>query len=40
MMIRGCEVIASDLETIRPIYEKYGDRIDEYCREEIEHRFK
>ena len=37
---RGVEVIASDLETIRLIYEKYGDMIDEYCREEIEHQFK
>ena len=37
---RGAEVIASDLETIRLIYEKYGDMIDEYCREEIEHQFK
>lgn len=37
---RGCEIIASDLETIRPIYERYGNMIDEYCREEIEHRFK
>ena len=37
---RGAEVIASDLETIRPIYEKYGDLIDEYCREEIEQQFK
>ena len=37
---RGAEVIASNLETIRPIYEKYGDLIDEYCREEIEQQFK
>lgn len=37
---RGCEVIASDMETIRPIYEKYADWIDEYCREEIDQRFK
>ena len=37
---RGCEVIASDIETIRPIYEKYVDWIDEYCREEIDQRFK
>ena len=37
---RGCEVIASDIETIRPIYEKYGDWIDGYYREEIEHQFK
>lgn len=37
---RGCEVIASDIETIRPIYEKYADWIDEYCLEEINQRFK
>ena len=37
---RGCEVIASDIETIRPIYEKYVNWIDEYCREEIDQRFK
>ena len=37
---RGCEVIASDIETIRPIYEKYGDWIDEYSREEIDKHFK
>ncbi|MGG0718165.1 DUF3885 domain-containing protein [Robertmurraya massiliosenegalensis] len=37
---RGCEVIARDLETIRPLYDKYGDWIDEYCREEIDQRFK
>ena len=37
---RGAKVIASDFETIRPIYEKYGDMIDEYCREEIEDHFK
>ncbi|KRG12167.1 DUF3885 domain-containing protein [Lederbergia galactosidilytica] len=36
---RGCEVIASDIETIRPLYEKYADWMDEYCREEIEQRF-
>ena len=36
---RGCEVIASDIETIRPIYEKYADWVDEYCREEINQRF-
>lgn len=37
---RGCEVIASDIETIRPIYEKYGDWLDDYYREEIDQRFK
>lgn len=36
---RGCEVIASDLETIRPLYEKYGDWIPEYDLEEINERF-
>lgn len=36
---RGCEVIASDLETIRPLYEKYGDWIPEYNQEEINERF-
>ena len=37
---RGCQVIASDIETIRPIYEKYADWIDGYYREEINKRFK
>lgn len=37
---RGCEVIASDIETIRLLYEKYADWVDEYCREEIDQRFK
>lgn len=37
---RGCEVIASDRETIRPLYEKYATWIDGYCREEIEGHFK
>ena len=37
---RGCEVIASDLETIRPLYEKYGEWIPEYQQEEINERFK
>lgn len=37
---RGCEVIAKDLETLRSLYEKYGDWIDEYDREEIVQRFK
>lgn len=36
---RGCEVIASDKETIRPLYEKYGDWIPEYNQEEINERF-
>lgn len=37
---RGCEVIASDMETLRPIYEKYADWIDEYYREKIDQYFK
>ncbi|MEC2076372.1 DUF3885 domain-containing protein [Metabacillus fastidiosus] len=37
---RGCEVIASDIEAIRPIYEKYNEWIDEYCREDTEQLFK
>lgn len=36
---RGCEVIASDLETIRPLYDKYRDWIPSYNRAEIEKRF-
>ncbi|WP_068677356.1 DUF3885 domain-containing protein [Oceanobacillus sp. Castelsardo] len=37
---RGCEVISSDIETIRPIYRQYIDWVDEYYREEIDQRFK
>ncbi len=37
---RGCEVIGSDIEKIRPLYEKYADWIDEYSREEIDNHFK
>ncbi|MCM3655358.1 DUF3885 domain-containing protein [Metabacillus litoralis] len=37
---RGCEVIARDIETIRPLYEKYTNWVDEYCRDEINQRFK
>ena len=37
---RGCEVIASNQETIRPLYEKFGDRIDKYYKEEINERVK
>ncbi|MFJ7406856.1 MULTISPECIES: DUF3885 domain-containing protein [unclassified Lysinibacillus] len=37
---RGCEVIATNKETIVPLYEKYGDWLDEYSREEIVKRFK
>ena len=36
---RGCEVLAKDLETIRPLYEKYRNWIDEYYLEEIDQRF-
>ena len=32
---RGCEVIASDLETIRPLYEKYRGWIPEYDQEKV-----
>ncbi|KOS66751.1 hypothetical protein AEA09_16760 [Lysinibacillus contaminans] len=37
---RGCEIIATNKETIYPLYEKYGDWFDEYSREEIVKRFK
>ncbi|MBN6888208.1 uncharacterized protein DUF3885 [Cytobacillus horneckiae] len=37
---RGCEIIASDIGTIRPIYEKYTDLVNEYFRVEIDQRFK
>lgn len=37
---RGCEVIATNKESIYPLYKKYGDWIDEYSREEIVKRFK
>ncbi|MEB2298705.1 DUF3885 domain-containing protein [Lysinibacillus xylanilyticus] len=36
---RGCEVIATNKETIYPLYKKYGDWIDEYSLEEIVKRF-
>ncbi|WP_338754703.1 DUF3885 domain-containing protein [Bacillus sp. FJAT-52991] len=36
---RGCEVIANKKETIYSLYEKYGEWIDEYSREEIVQRF-
>ncbi|WP_232698477.1 DUF3885 domain-containing protein [Brevibacillus daliensis] len=36
---RGCEVIANNIETIRPLYNQYNDWIDKYNREEIEQRF-
>ena len=32
---RGCEVIASDLETIQPLYEKYREWIPEYDQEKV-----
>jgi hypothetical protein len=37
---RGCEVIASNKETIRSTYEKYYHLVDENCRTEIDQRFK
>lgn len=37
---RGCEVIAKDIETIRPLYEKYIDWVDEYCYGVISVLFK
>jgi len=36
---RGCEVIARDIETIRPLYAKYRDWIDDYCLAEIDQLF-
>ena len=32
---RGCEVIATNKETILPIYEKYSDWLDEYSRDKM-----
>ncbi|WP_078379940.1 DUF3885 domain-containing protein [Sutcliffiella halmapala] len=37
---RGCEVIASDKDTIRTLCEKYHDWVDGNYREEINRRFK
>ena len=37
---RGCEVIANNKETIRPLFKQYNDWLDEYNREEIEQLFK
>ncbi|MGO4887303.1 DUF3885 domain-containing protein [Anaerobacillus sp. MEB173] len=37
---RGCEVIASNKESIGSIYNKYNEMIGEYYREEINHRFR
>ena len=37
---RGCEVIARDIETLRPIYYKYRDLVDECCLEKVEKQFK
>ncbi|OEH92466.1 hypothetical protein BFG57_15840 [Bacillus solimangrovi] len=37
---RGCEVIAQNKETIRPLYEQYHDWVDDYYREENELLFK
>ncbi|RKD26068.1 hypothetical protein BEP19_03495 [Ammoniphilus oxalaticus] len=36
---RGCEVVATEKERIRPIYEKYRDLISEYDRERAERLF-
>ena len=37
---RGCEVIATDKEVIRSLFDKYHDWIAEYNREEIVEKFK
>ena len=37
---RGCEVIANDKETLRPLYKKYNNLIYGNNREEIERLFK
>ena len=37
---RGCEVIAKDKETLIPLYEKYGDWIDEFSREKVDSCFR
>ncbi|MFP3422096.1 DUF3885 domain-containing protein, partial [Bacillus sp. SIMBA_161] len=36
---RGCEVIAADKETLRPLYEKYSDWLYEYNREDMKQLF-
>jgi len=37
---RGLDIIASDKEILRPIYEKYNDWILDYDREQIDKQFK
>ena len=37
---RGLDVIATDKETLRPIYEKYNDWILDYDREQIDKQFE
>ncbi|MFD1864188.1 DUF3885 domain-containing protein [Planococcus chinensis] len=36
---RGCEVIAADKETLRPLYEKYSEWLYEYNREDMKQLF-
>ena len=36
---RGCEVIAADKETLRPLYKKYSEWFYEFDREEIKQLF-
>lgn len=36
---RGCEVIAADKETLRPVYEKYSEWLYEYDREDMKRLF-
>lgn len=36
---RGCEVIAKDFETLRPVYEKYRDWLDESALQEMDDMF-
>lgn len=36
---RGCEVIAADKETLRPVYEKYPEWLYEYNREDMNRLF-
>lgn len=36
---RGCEVIAADKETLRPLYEKYSEWLYEYNRGEMKALF-
>ncbi|MBD8014590.1 DUF3885 domain-containing protein [Planococcus wigleyi] len=36
---RGCEVIAADKETLRPLYEKYAEWLYEYNRDDMKQLF-